>query len=134
MKKIVFLLLLLFAAAGSFAQVDEDSCSKVIPKYTATFEGITARGMLSPEDISKIKKLLSEEIGITIIRFTYLIDCGEDCEDAVEKTVFGDTFAEDDLKALQGMKSRNVLSLQCILGKDSKGELVAFKPFLYYIR
>lgn len=133
MKKIVFLLVLSISiGSAAFAQSNEDSCAQA-PKFTASFEGITAKGMLSPEDISKIRKLKSEEAGITIIRFTYLIDCGEDC-DAIERTVYGDVFGEEDLKALQGMKSRNVLSLQCILGKDKKGALVAFKPFLYYIR
>ena len=132
MKNIILTVLMICSVQLCFAQAEQDSCS-VTPKYAASFDGITAKGMLSPEDIVKIKKLKSEEAGIKIIRFTYLIDCGEDCE-GEEKTVDGDTFSEEDLKLLQGMKSRNVLSLQCILGKDKKGELVAFKPFLYYIR
>jgi hypothetical protein len=89
--------------------------------------------MLSPEDLARIKRLKSEDTGIKIIRFSYLIDCGDECE-GEGRTVDGDTFTEDDLKAIQAMKSRNVLSLQCILGKDKKGGLVSFKPFLYYIR
>jgi hypothetical protein len=132
MKNIVLAFLLICCGQLCFAQEEVDSCS-IIPKYIASFDGITAKGMLSPEDVMKIKKLKAEEAGVKIIRFTYLIDCGEDCE-GEGRTVDGDTFTEEDLKALQAMKSRNVLSLQCILGKDKKGELVALKPFLYYIR
>jgi hypothetical protein len=132
MKNICLLILLICAGTICRAQTDEDSCSQA-PKFNASFEGITAKGMLSPEDLVKIKKLRSDEAGLTIIRFTYLIDCGEDCDEQ-ERTVYSDTFSEEDLKALQAMKSRNVLSLQCILGKDKQGKLVAFKPFLYYIR
>ncbi|MET0462481.1 MAG: hypothetical protein ABW007_04990 [Chitinophagaceae bacterium] len=132
MKSIILLCLLICCTRLSFAQAAEDSCN-IAPRYTASFDGITAKGMLSPEDVMKIKKLKSEEAGIKIIRFTYIIDCGEDCE-GEQRTVDGDAFSEEDLKLLQGMKSRNVLSLNCVLGKDKKGELVAFKPFLYYIR
>ncbi|MCG2615795.1 hypothetical protein LZZ85_15955 [Terrimonas sp. NA20] len=132
MKNIFVLFLLICSSQLCFAQAGEDSCG-ITPKYAAGFDGITAKGMLSPEDVLKIKKLKSEDSGVKIIRFTYLIDCGEDCEGG-ERTVEGDTFSEEDLKLLQGMKSRNVLSLYCLLGKDKKGELVAFKPFLYYIR
>jgi hypothetical protein len=132
MKHIIILVLLICCGQLSFAQAQEDSCG-IAPKYAASFEGITAKGMLSPEDVLKIRKLKSDDAGVKIIRFTYLIDCGEDCE-GEERTVEGDTFSEDDIKLLQGMKSRNVLSLYCVLGKDKKGELVAFKPFLYYIR
>jgi len=116
----------------AFAQSDDDSC-KVLPHYTASFEGVQAKGMLSVEDLTKIKKLKPEETGVTIIRFTYIIDCGEDCEPH-QRTVYGDMFSEEDIKAIQAMKSRNVLSLECILGKDKDGNLVSFKPFLYYIR
>lgn len=133
MKNIIFLLILTFASQLSFAQTDEDSCSKVQPAFTASFEGVTAKGMLSPEDVAKLKKLIPDQAGLSIIRFTYTIDCGEDC-DVQQRTVHGDMFGEEDLKALQAMKSRNVLSLECILGKNKKGELVSFKPFLYYIR
>lgn len=132
MKNTILLLILTGFCRLGFAQ-EEDSCTKVAPRFAASFEGITAKGMLSPEDVVKIRKLVSDEAGLTVVRFTYTIDCGEDC-DVQERTVNGDTFSAEDLKALQAMKSRNVLSLQCILGKDKKGELVAFKPFLYYIR
>jgi len=110
----------------------EDSC-KVFPRFAASLEGIQAKGMLPVEDLAKVKKLKPDESGVTILRFTYLIDCGEDCE-LQQKTVYGDTFSEEDIKAIQGMKSRNVLSFECILGKDKAGTLVAFKPFLFYIR
>lgn len=132
-RNIVFLLIFACFAQASFAQADEDSCGKVQPSFTASFDGVTAKGMLSPEELVKLKKLIPDANGLSIIRFTYIIDCGEDC-DQQEKIVYGDTFSEEDQKALQAMKSRNVLSLQCILGKNKKGELVSFKPFLYYIR
>lgn len=121
-----------FCIHTAFAQSDDDSC-KVLPRYTASFEGIQAKGMLSVEDLAKIKKIKPEEAGVTIIRFSYLIDCGEDCE-SHQKIVYGDTFSEEDTKAIQVMKSRNVLSIECILGKDKAGNLISFKPFLYYIR
>jgi hypothetical protein len=128
--------LLLLASAfcmhTAFAQSDDDSC-KVLPRFTASFDGIQAKGMLSVEDLAKIKKIKPEEAGVTIIRFTYLIDCGEDCEPQ-QRVVAGDMFSEEDTKAIQAMKSRNVLSIECILGKDKEGHLVSFKPFLYYIR
>lgn len=121
-----------FCMQTVFAQSDDDSC-KVLPRYTASFEGIQAKGMLSTEDLARIKKLKPEEAGVTIIRFTYLIDCGEDCEPH-QRIVYGDAFSEEDTKTIQAMKSRNILSLECILGKDKEGRLVSFKPFLYYIR
>lgn len=130
--------LLLAVLICCFAKVSaqsepEDSCTRVMPKFTASFDGIQARGMLSADDLGKIRKVKPEEAGVTIIRFTYLIDCGEDC-DMRQKVVYGDTFSEDDTKAIQAMKSRNILSLECILGKDKDGKLISFKPFLYYIR
>jgi|SRR6218665_423000 len=133
MKNSILLLMLACFSQVCFAQADEDSCGKVQPVFTASFEGIKARGMLLPEDLVKIKKLVPDESDLSIIRFTYIIDCGEDCEEQ-ERVIYGDAFGEEDLKALQAMKSRNVLSLQCILGKNKKGELISFKPFLYYIR
>ena len=133
MKSIFIILLAVLCSQACFAQANEDSCSLVLPKFTASFEGITAKGMLAPEELARIKRVLTEEAGLVVVRFTYIIDCGEEC-DAQEKTVYGDTFSEEDQKALQAMKSRNVLSMQCILGRDKEGKLVAFKPFLYYIR
>jgi hypothetical protein len=130
-----FLFLALICCLGqvSAQSETEDSCTKVLPRFAASFEGIQAKGMLSADDLGKIKKVKPEESGVTIIRFTYLIDCGEDCE-MQQKVVYGDTFSEEDTKAIQAMKSRNILSLECILGKDKDGKLVSFKPFLYYIR
>lgn len=132
LRRSLLFLAFAFCMHTAFAQSDDDSC-KVVPRFTASFEGIQAKGMLSVEDLAKIKKIKPEEAGVTIIRFTYLIDCGEDCE-LQQRTVPGDTFSEEDIKALQAMKSRNVLSIECILGKDKEGHLVSFKPFLYYIR
>lgn len=133
-RKILLLLAITVCSfSAAHAQTEPgDSCG-VQPRFTASFDGIEARGMLAQEDLVKIKKIKAEEPDVSIIRFTYLIDCGEECEPE-QRTVYGNSFSEDDLKLIQAMKSRNILSLECILGKNKKGELIAFKPFLYYIR
>jgi hypothetical protein len=115
------------------AQSEEiDSCS-IEPVHTAMFEGLDKKGMLYIDDLGKIKKLVAEDKGIKIIRFSYTIDCGEDCE-MINRNVFADTLSAEELKYIQAMRSRDIFSIECIVGKNKKGDLVSCKPFLFYIR
>jgi hypothetical protein len=129
----LFTFLLMAIALFATAQSDDiDSCS-MEPSHTAMFDGLDKKGMLSTDDLGKIKKIVAEDKGIKIIRFSYTIDCGEDCE-MISKSVFTDTLPAEDLKYIQAMRSRNIFSIECIIGKNKKGELVSCKPFLFYIR
>lgn len=129
----LFIFLLMGTALFATAQSgDKDSCS-IEPSHTAMFDGLDKKGMLSTDDLVKIKKIVAEDKAIKIIRFSYTIDCGEDCE-MISRNVFTDTLPAEELKHIQEMRSRDIFSIECIIGKNKKGELVSCKPFLFYIR
>ena len=88
--------------------------------------------MLSLDDLAKVKKLIANDKEITILRFTFSIDC--DACDLYIGDVYSDTFPGDELKHIHDMKPMQVLSFECIVGKNKKGELVTCKPFLFYIK
>ena len=116
---------------GEILAQDSDSCT-IRPVTTASIEGVQARGMIETSELAKFRKLIPDEKGFKITRFTYSIDC-DNCE-IIVKEVFSDSFTSDDLKLLAEVKSRQVISFECILGTNAKGELIAFKPFLFYVR
>ena len=132
MKQILSFFTTLFMASMLYAQTDAiDSCA-IAPLYTASIDGIDKKGMLSVDDLSKVKKLVASEKDITILRFTFSIDC--DACDLYIGDVNSDTFPGDELKHIHDMKPMQVLSFECIVGKNKKGELVTCKPFLFYIK
>ena len=132
MKHISFLVLFLAVnLLGHSQNADMDSCS-IPPQHSATIEGIEKKGMLSVEDLAKVNKIIADEKDITILRFTYSIDC-DGCDMYVQD-VYADRLPEEELKMIKAMKPMQVLSFECIVGKNKKGELVTCKPFLYYIK
>ena len=88
--------------------------------------------MISYDDIGKLRKMISDEEGATILRFTVSIDC-DACE-LYTREVYGDTLSAEDLKVMNRRESRYVISFDCIAGKTKKGELISHKPFLFYIK
>lgn len=131
MRLIFSITLLLFSAVG-WAQADEtDSCA-IAPAHTAVIQGLDKKGILSMDDISKIKRLVAEDKEVSILRFTFSVDC-DGCEMDIYE-VYADTLSAEDLKRLAAIKPRQVLSFDCIVGKNKKGDLVTCKPFLFYIR
>lgn len=129
-KALVLVVLTLYLPALVSAQTS-DSCS-IAPNFTASIDGLSAKGMMNTTDLEKIKKLIPAETGLKIIGFTYSIDC-DNCEMIVRR-VNSDSFSEEDRKVILDIKSRQILSFECIIGLNKKGELIAYKPFLYYIR
>ena len=130
MFRVLTVILALFSSLQVFSQAS-DSCS-IRPVSAASVEGILAKGMIETTEVEKFRKLIPSEKGFKITRFTYSIDC-DNCE-IIIREVFSDSFSSDDIKLLSQIKSRQVISFECILGTNSKGELVAYKPFLFYVR
>jgi hypothetical protein len=126
----VFLLLLVALTANSQNE-EVDSCS-ITPTYTASLEGISKKGMLSTEDLSKVVKVIADEKEIRILRFTYSIDC-DGCDMYVQD-VYSDKLPEEETRMIKAMKPMQVLSFECIVGQNKKGELITCKPFLFYIK
>jgi len=130
--KIFFLIVSMFFFGNVFSQTEEiDSCA-IDATLTASFKGIDKMGMISTEDLTKFKKLVSSDSSTTILRFTYSIDC-DGCEIEVHE-VYADVLSEDDIKRLAAVKPMQVLSFECIVGKNKKGELIRYKPFLFYVK
>jgi hypothetical protein len=130
--KIILLVATLFCFSNAFAQVEEvDSCA-ISPTLQASFEGIDKKGMISTADLTKFKKLVPSEPGTIILRFTYSIDC-DGCEIEIHE-VYADTLSGEDVKRLAAVKPMQVISFECIIGKNRKGELVNYKPFLFYVK
>lgn len=130
--KLIVLFATLFFFNNVFSQTEEiDSCA-ISPTLTASFEGIDKKGMISTDDLAKFKKILPSEAGTTILRFTYSIDC-DGCEMEVHE-VYADTLSTEDIKRLTTVKPMQVLSFECIIGKNMKAELVSYKPFLFYVK
>lgn len=130
--KLFFLFAALLFVSNAFSQTDEvDSCA-IAPTLTASFQGVDKKGMISTEDLAQFKKLVPTEAGTTILRFTYTIDC-DGCDIEV-RDVFADTLSAADIKRLVAIKPMQVLSFECIVGKNKKGELVSYKPFLFYVK
>lgn len=125
------LFILLFFGFSSYCSAQTDSCT-ITPTASASFEGVTARGMLNTGDLAKFKKMIPEESGLKILGFTYTIDC-DNCDIIVHR-VNSDTLTEEDIKAISSIASKHILSFECIVGTDKKGALIAYKPFLFYIR
>ena len=132
MKRLYFLLMLLIGSITVHSQnADIDSCS-ISPLYTASLEGINKKGMIAIDDLEKVKKVISDEKEITILRFTYSIDC-DGCDMYVQD-VYSDKLPEEEIKMIKAMKPMQVLSFECIVGRNKKGELVTCKPFLFYVK
>jgi len=94
-----------------------------------SFPGITAKGMIPVDDISKLTKLISDQEGFTVSRFTLVIDCDK-CE--MEKfEIFSDTIPSS---AFINVKGGYVITFECIIAKNKKGELMSHKPALFYIK
>ena len=130
--KIFFLFVSIFIFGNAFSQTEEtDSCA-INPTLTASFEGIDKKGMISTEDLAKFKKLVPSESGTTILRFTYSIDC-DGCDIEIYE-VYADTLSAEDIKRLVAVRPMQVISFECIIGKNTKGELVSYKPFLFYVK
>ena len=108
-----------------------DSCS-IAPQYTASIRGITKKGMISLSDLEIVHRIIADDQDISILRFTYSIDC-DGCDMYVQD-VYSDTLPSEELVYIRKMKPMQVLSFECIVGKNKKGELVTCKPFLYYIK
>jgi hypothetical protein len=128
MRIITTLLLILLINAG-YAQVD--SC-KIQPFHNASFAGVQAKGMISFNDIGKLRKMISDEEGARILRFTVSIDC-DACE-MYSREVQGDSLSVEDLQVMNKRESRYVISFECIVGQTKKGEAISHKPFLFYIK
>jgi hypothetical protein len=130
--RITFLIVFVLFFDNVFSQTEEiDSCA-IAPTLTASFEGIDKKGMISTDDLAKFKKLVPSEPGTMILRFTYSIDC-DGCEIEIHE-VYADTLSGDDVKRLVAVKPMQVISFECIIGKNRKGELVSCKPFLFYVK
>jgi hypothetical protein len=130
--KLVLLLTGLFFGIMMYSQsTATDSCT-ISPLYTASIEGIEEKGMLSVNDVSKFKRLLPGDKNTTILRFTFSIDCDK-C-DLFLNEVYSDSLSEDDRQRISKMNIGNVISFECIVGKNGKGELISYKPFLFYIK
>lgn len=127
--RIFYSILLVLFSTFAFSQAD--SC-KTEPLHTASFAGVTAKGMISYDEIRKLHKMISDEEGATILRFTLSIDC-DACE-LYTREVYGDTLSAEDLKVMNRRESRYIISFDCIAGKTKKGEVISHKPFLYYIK
>jgi len=127
--RIIFSATLILLTTIAFSQTD--SC-KTEPLHTASFAGVTVKGMISYNDIDKLHKMISDEEGTTILRFTLSIDC-DACE-LYTREVYGDTLSADDIKVMNRRESRYIISFDCIAGKTKKGELISHKPFLYYVK
>ncbi|HEX2628828.1 MAG TPA: hypothetical protein VHM26_07450 [Chitinophagaceae bacterium] len=125
----IFLIIFLSIATIAFSQAD--SC-KTAPLHTASFAGVTVKGMISYDDIGKLHKMISDEEGSTILRFTLSIDC-DACE-MYTREVYSDTLSAEDIKVMNRRESRYIISFDCIAGKNKKGELISHKPFLYYVK
>ena len=132
MKRLYFLLMLLIGSITVHSQnADIDSCS-ISPLYTASLEGINKKGMIAIDDLEKVKNVISDEKDITILRFTYSIDC-DGCDMYVQD-VYSDQLPEEEIRMIKAMKPMQVLSFECIVGRNKKGELVTCKPFLFYVK
>ncbi len=132
MKYYFLALLILLTSITMYGQnTDIDSCS-IAPAYTATIDGIDKKGMLSVDDLAGAKKLIASGKDVTILRFTYSIDC-DGCDMYVQD-LYADTIPDEELKLIKAMKPMQVLSFECIVGKNKHGELVTCKPFLFYIK
>ncbi|HEX7844167.1 MAG TPA: hypothetical protein VF476_00120 [Chitinophagaceae bacterium] len=132
MMKLAWVIILSLISSSVFSQTNEvDSCS-ISPTHIAMIDGLDKKGMLSTTDMPKIRKLVSDDKDVTILRFTYSVDC-DGCDIDIRE-VFADTLSREDMKVLAEIKPMRVLSFECIVGKNKKGELVAFKPFLFYIK
>ncbi len=130
--RLIFLMTLLVTSVIGNAQTDEtDSCA-IAPTHTAMIQGLDKKGMLSREDLPKIKKLVAEDKDVSILRFIFSIDC-DGCEPEFYE-VNADSLSAEDLERLAAIKPMQVLSFDCIVGKNIKGELVTCKPFLFYIK
>lgn len=127
--RIIFSFFLLLLSTVVFSQTD--SC-KTEPLHTASFAGVTVKGMIGYDDIGKLHKMISDEESTAILRFTLTIDC-DACE-LYTREVYGDTLSAEDLKVMNRRESRYIISFDCIAGKTKKGELISHKPFLYYIK
>lgn len=127
-----FVLISFMKSTDTSARAKEEDTCAILPTKTAVIDGITAKGMLSVNDLAKIRKLVSEETGSRIISFNYSIDC-DNC-DVIARHVNSDTFTKEDLQYITTMTSRQVLSFDCIVGLDKNGKLITYKPFLFYIR
>jgi hypothetical protein len=127
--RIIIPIILSLLTNVAFSQTD--SC-KIQPFHTASFEGVHAKGMINYDNISKLHKMISDEDGTTILRFTVSIDC-DACE-LYTREVYGDTLSVEDIKLMTRRESRYIISFDCITGKTKKGEIISHKPFLYYIK
>jgi hypothetical protein len=130
MKTVLILLSIIFCTT-TYSQAVTDSCA-IAPLYTASFENIQEKGMLSVEAASRFKKMLPDDKNTTILRFTFSIDCDK-CE-LYMKEVYADTLSADDQARISKVNGGNVISFECIVGKNKKGELVSYKPFLFYVK
>ncbi len=130
--RLIFLITFLLTTVIGRTQADEtDSCA-IAPTHTAAIQGLDKKGMLSLEDIPKIKRLVAADKDVSILRFTFSVDC-DGCDIDIYE-VYGDTLSAEDLKRLAAVKPMQVLSFECIIGKSKIGELVSCKPFLFYIK
>lgn len=127
--RVLFSIMLILLATVVFSQ--SDSC-KIQPFHTASFQGVQAKGMISYDDIRKLHKMISDEEGSTILRFTVSIDC-DACE-LYTREVYGDTLSAEDIKVMNRREARYIVSFDCITGKTKQGALISHKPFLYYIK
>jgi hypothetical protein len=130
-KSLLFLSSLFFGVIAYSQTASTDSCA-ITPLYTASFEGIQEKGMLSVEAVSRFRKMIPGDDGTTILRFTFSIDCDK-CE-LYMKEVYSDTLSADDQQRMKKVNGGQVISFECIVGKNKKGELVSYKPFLFYIK
>lgn len=128
MRLFVFLLLMIASITG---YTQTDSC-KIQPFHTASFAGVQVKGMIGYDDILKLHKMISDEEGTTILRFTVSIDC-DACE-LYSREVYSDTLSGEDLKVMNRRESRYIISFDCITGKTKNGTLISHKPFLFYIK
>lgn len=129
--RIIVTAALTFLTIMGYAQSSIDSC-KIQPLHTASFAGIQAKGMISFDDISKLRKMISDEEGAKILRFTVSIDC-DACE-MYSREVQGDSLSVEDLQVMNKRESRYVISFECIVGQTKNGDAISHKPFLFYIK
>ena len=127
--RVLFLCFTIFAWDVLFAQ--QIDCNKTTPTSQAFFDSLQNNTAVPRERLLNAGKLRVLGVDYIITQFTVIIDGAR--VDLAEETIKGNTFSLDALRLIKMTVGGDLVNIDCIIGKNNKGNSILCKPFYFII-
>jgi hypothetical protein len=140
--KLLFLLFLLLIVRKAEAQQRSDVTCKgnhfskpaIIEGFLSDTSFNSTLEIIKKDSLKKIKRIVPPYEAIKITGFNYYVEGpGMNC-DGHTFFVNGDTFKDDDLASINGLRDKCILVIECVFAINSIGQQLILPPKVYSIR